>query len=332
MRIRFMFHTFAALMVIVLIFSMSSGTLAQQNPVQTEAMDDEVILLIGDHQGIDEADIQTAALLIASELRKQGVSVGEPVYEVPTSATVYRVSLRRLGEKILVHLTKEIPVGTVAIERQLLIANIEGMIEAAPRLADALVHNKPIESTINMETVTETEARELKKVPTESHWGLGFFGAFVPGIDINGIPGYRIAWSYELPSYAVEVEGRIVSDANDEREAGFAAFSVGGLYFFSKRNTSPYIGGGFTASRAWWDEPHSFWETTGESEFNRGLGIYAVTGLQMLRTTQNRLKLELRVDRPLYSLENRDAMPISIGLFFSRHYVPGGAGCCLFGF
>ena len=325
-----MFHTCAALILTVLIFSISSDTRAQQNVVQTEAENSEAILLIGNHQGIDEADAQTAAHLVASELRKQGISVRDPVSEAPPSATIYRINLRRLGEKILVHLTQEMPMGTVVIERQLLIANIEEMIAAAPRLAEALVHNKPIDATVDIETVTETEARELRKVPTESHWGLGFFGALIPGIDLNGTPGYRIGWSYELPSYAVEVEGRLVSDTNEEREAGFAAFSVGGLYFFTKQSVSPYVGGGITASRAWWDKPHAFWEETGESEFNRGIGIYAVGGLQMLRTTQNRLKLEVRVDRPLFSLPNRDVMPITIGLFFSRHYVPGGSGCCLF--
>ena len=55
------------------------------------------------------------------------------------------------------HLTQEIPIGTVIIERQLLIANIEEMIAAAPRLVDALVHDKPIDSTIDIETVTEMQ-------------------------------------------------------------------------------------------------------------------------------------------------------------------------------
>ena len=329
MRTHSMFHTLMILMV-VLTFNIPFSSTAQQNSAEVEFKNSRAVLLIGDHQGIDEADAHTAASLVASELRKQSISVGNPVYKAPTSGTVYRVNLRRLGEKILVHLTQEIPVGTIVVERQLLIANIEEMIAAAPRLVDALVHNKPIDSTIDIETVTETEARELKKIPTESHWGLGFFGAFVPGIDLNGIPGYRIGWSYELPSYAIEVEGRIVSDENDEREAGFAAFSVGGIYFFNKQNVSPYVGGGFTASRAWWDEPHEWWKDTGESEFDRGMGIYVIGGLQMLRLTENRLKLELRVDRPLYSLPNRDVMPITIGLFFSRSFVPGESRYCLF--
>lgn len=197
MKIKFNSFIFRSL-IVALNFSLPFVAFAQQDPVQTEVKDSQAILLIGNHQGIDEADAQTAAFLVTAELRKQSISVGDPVHEAPTSASVYRLNLRRLGEKILVHLTQEIPVGTVVIERQLLIANIEGMIAAAPRLVDALVHDKPITSTIDMETVTETEARELKKVPTESHWGLGFFGAFIPGIDLNATPGYRIGWSYEF--------------------------------------------------------------------------------------------------------------------------------------
>ena len=50
----------------------------------------------------------------------------------------------------------------------------------------------------------------------------------------------------------------------------------------------------------------------------------------MLRLTKSRLKLELRVDRPFFSLPEQDMMPITIGIFFSQHYVPGRAGCWLF--
>ena len=318
MNINTAFHVFA-FSTAILVFNLPFTIVAQQNSELPKAEVDDAILLIGVHQGIDEHDAQTAALLVALELRKLGVSISDPAYEAPASAIVYRTNFRRLGEKILVHLTQEIPVGTVVIERQLLIANIEEMIAAAPRLADALVHDKPMDSTVDIETVTEAEARELRKVPTESHWGVGFFGAFVPGTDVLGTPGYRIGWSYELPTYAVEVEGRILID----EEAGFhfAAFSTGGLYFFNKQNISPYLGGGFSASNA-----------SDDFSFERGMGVYAVGGIQMLRTTRNRLKLELRVDRPLYSFENLDPMPITLGLFFSRHYVPGGSGCCLFSF
>ena len=311
MKINLPFHIlvfFISILTCVLPFT----TYAQQSSASATAEVKDVVLLIGDHAGIDEIDAQSAAILVATEFRKLGISVNDPVFKTPTSGNIYRVTFRRLGEKILVHLSQETPPGTVVIEKQLWIANIEEMIAAAPRLVDALVNDKPIASTTDIETVTEQEGRELRKVPGESHWNIGFFGAFVPGTDVSGTPGYRAGWSYELPTYAVESEGRFfVGD-----DTHYAAFSVGGMYFFSKQNISPYIGGGLTVSNASHD-----WD------FERGMGVYASGGVQMLRITQSRLKFEIRLDRPFYTLETKDMMPISIGLFFSRS---GSGFCCLF--
>ena len=161
-------------------------------PVVSAAAQDDTpaICLIADHPGILDSDAQTAALLVCDELRKQGISITDPVYEAPASVNAYRVVLRRLGEKIIVRLSHENPIGTIIAERQLTLANIEEMIPAAPRLVDALVHNKPIDDTVDMETVTEQEARELRKISGESLWHLEIFGTFVPGTDIAAEPGY----------------------------------------------------------------------------------------------------------------------------------------------
>lgn len=281
-------------------------------------------VLIGDHADLPVADAQTAAMLVYNELRKRGISASKPVFEVPASATIYRIEMRPLGTKLFVRLTQESPVGTIKAERQIMLAGIEEIVPAAPRLVEAVVHNKSIASTVGMTTVTEEEARVLRKVTGEHLFNIGFFGAFIPGTDVDGIPGYRFGWSYELPSYAVEVGGRTVSDKGD----GFAAFSTGGLFFFNKQTTSPFVGGGVTAARAWTGSED--WRVD-DDEFERGMGVYAVGGVQMLRQTQNRLKLEFRVDRPLFSLPSNDPMPISIGLFYSRKHTPG-SGCmgCLF--
>ena len=181
---------------------------------QTDA---PAVCLIGDHPGIPESDAQTAALLVCDELHKQGISVTDPVYEAPASADVYRVVLRRLGEKIIVRLSKENPVGTIIIERQIVLANIEEMIPAAPRLVDALAHNKPINATVDMETVTEQEARELRKISGESLWHLEIFGIFVPGTNIAAEPGYGWGWSYQTSSYAVGSDFRFaISGIEDD--------------------------------------------------------------------------------------------------------------------
>ena len=323
-------------------------------PVAVQA-DVPTVCLIGDHPGIPESDAQTAALLVCDALHKQGISVTDPVYEAPASANAYRVVLRRLGEKIIVRLSHEKPIGTIITEQQLILANIEEMIPAAPRLVDALVYNKPINDTVDMETVTEQEARELRKISGESLWHVGFLGMFVPGTDIVGKTAIEFGWSYERPSYAAVTEFRFgIEEEEDLFEAGgdrfsFFSWSIGGRYFFNRKNFSPYIGGGlatigvdyekkktvrkqkeFMGSaeryRELWGEE---WEVVDEyeSEAENGLGAYAAVGIEALRLTQSRLNLELRIDRPFFSLPNQDIMPITFGISFSRNYNPGG---CLF--
>ena len=298
--------------------------------------------LIGDHPGIPESDAQTAALLVCDELRKQGISVTDPVYEAPATANAYRVVLRRLGEKIFVRLSQENPIGTIIAERQLTLANIEEMIPAAPRLVNALVHNKPIDDTVDMETVTEQEARELRKISGESLWHIGILGTFVPGTDIAAEPGYEWGWSYQTPAYAVGTEFRASGSGGDEDSDDFSffAWSIGGRYFFNKRNISPYVGGGFSIINTSYEakekkpernQPSFSSDPWGYDDYDEdsdsGLGAYGVAGIEALRLTESRLKLELRIDRPFFSLDNQDIMPITFGIFFSRNYVPGG---CLF--
>lgn len=163
-------------------------------------------VLIGDHADFPIADAQTAAMLVYNELRKYGISATKPVFEVPASASVYRIEMRPLGTKIFVRLSEESPIGTIKAERQIMLAGIEEMISAAPRLVDALVHDKPIASTVGMTTVTEEEARVLRKVTGEHHFNIGFFGAFTPAqmstaslaIALVGLTSFhRMLWKLE---------------------------------------------------------------------------------------------------------------------------------------
>ena len=295
------------------------------------------VCLIGDHPGIPESDAQTAALLVCDALRKQGISVGDPVYEAPTSSNAYRFVLRRLGEKIIVRLSQENPIGTIIIERQMTLANIEEMIPAAPRLVGALVHHKPIDATVDMESVTEQKARELRKISDEFLWNIGIFGTAIPGTDIAAEPGYELGWSYERPSYTVGTEFRLSKRDKNEEESdsfSFLAWSIGGCYFFNKQNISPYVGGGIALVevnyetiatgtvryRKHWigDEWVSATYDYPDPADDNGLDIYVVVGIEALRITQSRLNLELRVDRPFFTLPNQDIVPITFGISFSR--------------
>ena len=307
------------------------STYAQQSSASASVEAKDVVLLIGEHPGIDEVDAQSAAVLIAVELRKLRIPVSDPIYKAPAKGIVYQVTLRRLGEKILVHLSQETASGTVIVEKQLWIANIEEIIAAAPRLVDALVHNKPIDSTVDMESVTEHEASELNKITGESLWNVGIFGTFIPGTDIAAEPGYEFGWSYETPAYSVGTEFR--GSGNDDFT--FVSWSIGGRYFFNKKNISPYAGGGLSIFGGSYYTDERYYDDYSYDDYydsndDTGLGVYVVGGIEMLRLTKSRLKFEVRVDRPFFSFPDQDMMPITFGIFFSQNYVPGRVGFCLF--
>ena len=328
--------------VVILIFSALHASAQTNVSSPTTA-----VCLIGDNPGIDDSDARTAAMLVCDELRKQGISVTDPVFEAPVSADVYRVVLRRLGGKVIVRLSQENPIGTIIAERQITLANIEEMIPAAPRLVDALIHGKAIDATVDMESVVEQEARELRKITGESLWNFGVIGTIIPGTDIVGDAGFQLGWYFEMPSFAAGTDMQFSGNGRDENNDGFLFFtwSVGGRYFLAKQNISPYVGGGLAFVAAsydprepttepkeipsqprfnneWWEDDYHYEDPYyySESEEDTGLGIYGVAGIEMLRLTQSRLNLELRVDRPFFRLESQDMMPITIGLSFAYNF------------
>ncbi len=289
----------------VLTYIVSFSTYAQQSTDANAALSTPSTLYIVDHLGVNEVDAESAGKLIAGEFRKIGIPMSGPVYEEPKTGYVYRLSFQSLGEKILVHISREMP-GMPAIEKQIWIDSIEDLIKAAPRLVDAVVHNKEITDTTKMETVTQHEAAELNKLPGESLWTMGIFGTFIPGTDIAAKPGYEFGWSYETPKYAVGSEFR----ASFSDEYNFGSWSIGGRYFFNTKNISPYIGGGLSISAGSYDDYYNdswyydngyYYDDYDESGENSGLGAYFVGGVSMLRLTKSRLKFEIRVDRPLLS-------------------------------
>ncbi len=91
----------------------------------------------------------------------------------------------------------------------------------------------------------------------------------------------------------------------------FLAWGIGGRYCLGKRSVSPYLGGGFT--RVWASHEQLLGSLLDEEE-GGGLGAYVVGGVEALRLTRARLRLELRVDRPFFGLGERDMMPVSLGL------------------
>lgn len=287
----------------------------------------DAVLLIGDHEGVDEKDVQNAALLVAKELRQHNIFVGDPVNEVPTSGTIYRVVLRRSDEKILFRLSQEDTTGVVLVEREMLLADIEKIDSTAPRLIYALVHRESITSPSVL-------------------MNLGVFTTVAPIEEVSPF-GAEIGFSFYGLSYAVDVEFQVAWRETEFRSLGrrdqskrkdyfhFYSTSVGGRYFFMEQNVSPYVGGGlgmmFTKYETTIKTPNSpdnaleaiaviftagqsLWDYDVHTEETAGIGTYGVLGIEFLRFSRGRLKIELRVDRPFFKLPSRDVMPITVGI------------------
>ncbi len=303
--------------------------------------------LILENLGIPQADAQTAALLVRTELRKQGIAVGDLVSRAPAGSSGYRLVLGRLGEKIVAHLIEERPIGTVITERKLLLASIEEMVSAAPRLVDALVHRKPIAATTDIENITEQEARAFQRVPARFAGHLGFLGVFVPGTKTTSSPGMEMGVSYETLSYSVGSEIRFnfiddslnlendfwLEDVRPTKEEGddavhFFCWSISLRRFFNKQNISPYVGAGGGIIVYKYYQPATALYTFGEDrkidtyigEVKTGMDIHAIFGVEALRFTKTRLRFELRVD--FISQVEADSAPyltpVTMGLSLHR--------------
>lgn len=299
MQIRLIFHVLIFLAVL-LIFNSHHAFCRVEATQSSDALNQSAILLIGDHQGVDETDVQNAALLVVKELRAQGITIGDPVHEVSVSATVYRVVLRRSGEKILFRLSQEDSAGTTVIEREVLLADIEDIASSTSRLVLALVHREPV-------------------ISPRSFLDVGVFGtAGSPSNEVFFF-GAGFGLSIDRLSYSVDITGRLSSADTRNRNFYFHSMSVGGRSYLRKRNRSVYIGGGLGMMYTEYSQTSGvlFWEHTTHYQEKLGMGVYGVLGIEFLRSSHNRLTLELRVDRPFFTLESRDVMPITLGVTFS---------------
>lgn len=223
--------TFCVLVLCILLLTFNSPyALCKPPPTKPRIRQNPSnILLIGDHQGIDETTVQSAVLLVAEELRKQGIRIGDPFHETPASGTVYRVVLDRSNENgnIMFRLSKEEPAGTVIIQQEIQLVDIEEMTSVIPRLVYALIHREPI-------------------LLSSSVVGVSAFTTLLP-IEGMSPPGVGIGFHADMLSYAVEIEGRIAGSETEygylESSSGqrkdyfhFYLFSVGGRYFFEKKS------------------------------------------------------------------------------------------------
>ena len=93
--------------------------------------------------------------------------------------------------------------------------------------------------------------------------------------------------------------GGAAGDDTSDVLSGFFIFSLGGRYYTTNQDVSPYVGGGLTRSFLDLSLPD-----VGFSGNGAGLGAYVDAGVEMLRTHHAHRAIGARLDAPFFSLNN----------------------------
>lgn len=265
--------------------------------------------LVGAHPAISDADAETATGIVCEQLRKAGVAVGEATVEAAQALEVYRVSLRPLGRKVYLTLQRE-QGGTLTGESQLLLQEIEEVPVAAPRVVQALLSDKSVEQTATVNNLVGEEVRHVHKRDGEGFFNLGIAGLAVPNTDVVGGAGFIIGGSYEADDFGAFVEWRIAGGEPQDDQVVSNSFGVGGRWFMTDGNWSPFVTGGLAFSSLSVESPDL------NDGTDSGLSAFAGIGVEALRFYHSRFSVDLRSELPFYKVADRYYVPISLGITY----------------
>ena len=239
---------------------------------------------LGSHAGIDDVDAQTSADVICHELAKRGTT--QPS----------EVRMGRLGGRIIV--TVQSPEGAHE-DKRLMVNSLEEIPTAATRLAEAASERRPIEETQKVDNVVGGESRTAKLKSGQMGFKGGIIGAMPAlGAATGAAPGAALAQLYRAGRAGIDVHLRGGGGGGTTRTLTHFALGMGGHYYFSDGDLSPYLGGGLAllSYRLAHDEER-------KTLANTGLGAYAELGIEALRTHRTALTVGVRADIPMFELE-----------------------------
>ena len=177
------------------------------------------------------------------------------------------------------------------------------------RVADALAHGLAFSATQRVDNLLEGETR-----PAKAKKGSVKFTVGVADVESIGhgarAAGFSLGLLYATPRFALPAEMRFAWDDSGigEPSLDLFSFSVGGRGYLSKRDVSPYVGGGVGILRLQADEGFYPYEGARGSRYfyaeRFGVAPYVEAGVEMLRLHRGRIGLQVRADLPLWSLES----------------------------
>lgn len=263
----------------------------------------------GDVAGVKAADGQTAVGIVCNELARASGQSGR-----------YRVSLRTLGYSVILEVER-----LDGPERQMLtLAGVEETPTAAPRLAQAMVHHEPLVKTQRVDNLVMDETRETPLKGGKVSWGLGVLGLEVPGKGVRSGGGFLASVAYNTPDFEVPAQFRVAGGGSEgQRGAHLVGFDVGMRWLASRKNVSPFIGGGLGWLSWKVDDPVAGADWSEAATYS-GAAPYVEAGIEMLRLHRARFLISVRADLPLQDVVRPDSSyPVYDGKTYRDVPIPG---------
>ncbi len=260
---------------------------------------DRIVLLPATGANVADPELAAATDLLRAGLEKtgrftveladtDGGNVAEPkpdeaAEQARDAGAALAVTLRisRLGAASTARLAAYRPDGTLAHSDSFSAASPEDLEPVLQRLAEGLATSRPAADLATIDTVTEREAREPRRIRASNSFGLRLGAIWFldrPGTDDeSSLTGGGVFWFYDARSFLAEASLDLYAGDGD------ALFDVGlGLYYpFSRQNVTPYAGLGL--GYAW---------VNVEDETDGGLELRGTGGLLVGRLSTVQVRLE----------------------------------------
>jgi hypothetical protein len=247
-------------------------------------------------RGVAPADAATAANLVCAEIRRASAGRG-----------AYGVALATLGRIVVLTATRDEPAASVTVQ----VDGLEEVPKAAPRVADALAHGLGFATTQRVDNLLEGEARPVlaKKGSVKFSVGVADVESFGHGARAAG---FSLGLMYAAPRFALPVDLRFAWDNEESGDKGLSlvSLSVGGRAYFSKKDVSPFVGGGLGVLNL--EANEGDYPGSGTNYFygeRKGVAPYVEAGVEMLRLHRGRVALLVRADFPTGALQSEAIEP-----------------------
>ncbi|MEO0294329.1 MAG: hypothetical protein ABIN61_08950 [candidate division WOR-3 bacterium] len=244
-------------------------------------------------------------------------------------------SITKLGEKhIISAVAIKSQTGEIFFSDKATATTPEDLDVCVSRLVKGIKEGKKVGETVEIEKITEEEVWKAEKRKKSFYAGgivLNVSKLFAGYGDVQGktLYGYGFVGWYETPNLVGELNARVLVLPLEEEDTLYlgnrnmteSKIGVSILYFFSRKDFSPYLGGGLALTAI----------QRGYYESGIGMALEVAGGLALFRTYDFRFLLEGRISTNFQELFGDKGPHVNGILSLGILYTPKEReGCCGF--